>query len=214
MADDATRSFFNDMAPRYDRDLEVLGWDPVALMRRWPFVVEPGARVLDAGCGTGALLAHLAGADRTLAGFDLSPEMIRQARRRQALRGVELQVWSAGEAPWPFPDRSFDRVFALAMLEFVESLEVAFDELHRVLAPGGRALVSVEDVRDWEGRERPRRELRYGEFLLWRRAAEELEQYLPPGLSIERVERVRGYEVVEYGFTAAYLAVELVRDWD
>lgn len=210
---EATRRFFNEMAPHYDRDLDVLGWDPVSLVRRWSYVVAPGASLLDCGCGTGALLAWYAGANRELAGMDLSDEMIRLARRRPELRDVSLHVAGADEE-WPFLDASFDHVIALAMLEFVPALEESLDELGRVLKPGGSALFSVEDVVDFGGVERPRHEVRYGEFPLWRHDEESVEASLPPGLTVVRSERVRGYEVVEYGFVAAYRVFEVQKSFE
>ena len=209
----ATRLFFDDMAQTYDRDLEIVGWEPVALVRRWPFLVAPHERVLDVGCGTGAVLATYAGAQRTLYGMDLSPEMIHRARRRPELKEADLQVGSADQ-PWPFMDASMDAVVSLAMLEFVEALDFALDELVRVLKPGGRALFSVEDVVDWLDVERPRYELRYGSFPLWRRDLEEVTDLLPPGVRVVRSERVRGYEVDELKTITTYLVVEIQKDYE
>lgn len=206
----STRMFFDEMARRYDSDVIAVGWDPVARLRTWPFVVPAGARVLDAACGTGAVLASLAGAARTLAGFDLSPEMITWAKRRSGLRGAELEVADLG-APWPRDDASADVVLCLAALEFVPDLDVAFDELARVLTPGGRALITVEDVVDAGGIERPEREERYGRFPLWRRTWDDIDVCLPPALEVVRRERLPGYTVLELDFTCAYHVVELSR---
>lgn len=205
-----TAGFFDEMARRYDSDLVELGWDPVALVERWPFSIPVGASVLDAGCGTGAVLERLAGADRKLHGFDLSPEMVRMARRRRSVRDAEVRVAGAGDE-WPFPDAAFDRVLVLAMLEFVERLDRALDELARVMRPGARALVTVEDVVDAAGIGREAFELRYGQVAIWRRTREELEMCVPPGCDVVRWERVPAYTVLERGFTCAYHAVEIVR---
>lgn len=209
----ATRLFFDDMASTYDRDLAVVGWDPVALVQRWPFLVQPHESVLDVGCGTGAVLATYAGAQRKLFGMDLSPEMIHRARRREELKEADLHAQSADDA-WPYPDRAFDAVISLAMFEFIEALDSALDEMVRVLKPGGRALFSVEDVVDWLDVERPRFELRYGSFPLWRRTLEEVEDLLPPGVHIVRSERVRGYEVDELKTITTYLVVEIQKDFE
>lgn len=206
----ASRAFFNGMAPHYDADLKVVGWDPVALLATWPFIVPPLKDVLDAGCGTGALLETLSGAGRELTGLDISPVMLDKAKNRRAIKGIELHCANAGE-PWPVPDESVDVVFALAMLEFVEHLDVALDELHRVLRPGGRALFTVEDRVDWGGVERDAYEHRYEEVPLWRRTREEVELSMPPGLEAVRIERVRGYEVLELGFVTAYWVVEAIK---
>jgi len=202
-----TRTFFDGMAPRYDADLRLLGWDPIRLLAEWPFIVPPLKDVLDAGCGTGALLETLAGAGRELTGLDISPVMLDKARNRRPIKGIELHCANAGES-WPIADESTDVVLALAMFEFVEHLDVALDELHRVLRIGGRALFTVEDRVDWGGVAREAYEHRYGEVSLWRRTREEVEASMPPGLEIVRCERVRGYEVLELGFVTSYWVVE------
>lgn len=199
----ATARFFDDMAPRYDADLVDLGWDPVQLVRDLLGDVPHNASVIDAGCGTGAVLAELGGPLRTLTGFDVSPGMVRRARRRQGLRHADLYVADAGQ-PWPVDDASADVVLAIAMLEFVERLDLALDEVARVLRPGGVALLTVEDVRDWAGIEREPMELRYNEFPLWRRSADAVEECIPPGLEVEHASRVKAYTVLERGFTCAY----------
>lgn len=208
----STRAFFDGMATTYDGDLREVGWDPVALVKDWPYWVRPHEHYLDVACGTGALLEFFAGAQRSLTGMDLSPGMIERARRRESLKQVDFYVASASDA-WPFPTDAFDKITALAMLEFVESLDEALDELGRVLKPGGRALFSVEDRVDWLDRDRGGYELRYGEFPLWRRSREEVELCLPPHTRLVRYERRRGYEVVELGFITAYHVLEIEKDF-
>jgi SAM-dependent methyltransferase len=206
----SVQQFFDEMSRTYDSDARAIGWDPVALVRDWPFHVAPGARVLDAGCGTGMALAQYAGADRTLAGFDLSDGMLRQARKRGDLRYADLRVASAA-SPWPYEDGSFDAVLCLAMLEFVEALDESLDELVRVLAPGGRALFTVEDLFDVDGIRRPATELRYGELRLWRRERESVEASLPPGVRMVRTAIWPGYHVDDHGFVCAYRVFEIER---
>lgn len=211
VSDDATRRFFNEMAATYDEDLEVLGWDPVRVVQEWPFMVYPGESYLDVGCGTGALLAFFQGAQRDVFGMDLSEDMLARARQRDALRYVDFEEGSAGK-PWPFQSEMFDKVSALAMLEFVENLDVALDEMLRVLKLGGRGIFSVEDQVDWEGNDRGSKELRYDSFPLWRRSYDEIDLHLPPNARIIRSERLRGYEVLELGFTTAYHVLEIEKD--
>lgn len=199
------------MAESYDSDLVALGWDPIALLRRWPLIVPPGSVVLDIGCGTGAVLEAFAGADRTLVGLDASTGMLAEARKRKALRSAPLYAQPADQ-PWPIYDGTIDVAISLAMLEFVPNLDVALDELARVLRVGGAALLTTEDVVDWDGVPRELVEQRYDLFPLWRRTREEFELCLPPALDLVRYERIRGYTVLESGFTCAYHCVEVVRN--
>ncbi|MFT6398860.1 MAG: ubiquinone/menaquinone biosynthesis C-methylase UbiE [Bradymonadia bacterium] len=205
---DETAEFFDEMAPYYDRDIVELGWEPLRVVQEWPFVVAAGAEILDAGCGTGAVLGHYSGANRRLAGFDVSPRMVRQALRRRSLKGAELRIASARES-WPFESERFDAVVALAMLEFVQEFDVALDEIGRVLKRHGRALVSVEDIVDCGGIEREALERRYDRFNLYRRTREEFEMSLPPSVRLVRMERIPAYTVLERAFRCAYWVAEL-----
>lgn len=95
--------------------------------------------ILDVGTGTGALLGRLA--DRypgaRLVGVDLAPAMAETARTNLAGRtGIEIHAGDAEELP--FPDGTFDLVVSTSTFQWLETLQCAFDEAYRVLAPGGR----------------------------------------------------------------------------
>lgn len=148
----------------YERGLT--GWGPFSWYMRWylrhrkpieaPVVLGhlgggPFERVLDAGCGTGLWLEDLyaRGSGRVaLAGIDVSPLMIDDARRRLAAgvspdTAVDLQVCSATKLP--FADSSFDLVMANAMTKHLDEdpFMQFLMEAKRVLVPGGR--VSIWD---------------------------------------------------------------------
>ncbi len=90
-------------------------------------------RILEVGCGTGSgtavLKAHFPQADVT--GVDLSPEMVRIATAK--VSGVRFEPADASQLP--FADASFDLVVQ-------NNVPVYFGELARVLAPGGRVLIT------------------------------------------------------------------------
>ncbi len=89
--------------------------------------------VLDNGCGTGHIAALLPDA-RCAVGLDLSFRMLNEARRRFALcvQGDSLHL--------PFPDRSFDLVFARSLLHHLSDPAQGVREISRVLKSGGRAV--------------------------------------------------------------------------
>ncbi|MGH3290578.1 MAG: methyltransferase domain-containing protein [Trebonia sp.] len=100
-----------------------------------------GRRILDAGCGSGPLLAALRDRGASVTGFDKSAGMLAVARRRLG-DGADLQVAELG-SPLPYPDDTFDDVTASLVLHYLEDWGPALAELRRVLKPGGRLIASV-----------------------------------------------------------------------
>jgi SAM-dependent methyltransferase len=101
-----------------------------------------GRRILDAGCGSGPLFAALRDRGASVAGFDASPGMIEQARKRLG-DDAELRVADLGD-PLPYPDGAFDDIIASLVLHYLEDWGPALAELHRVLRPGGRLIAAVD----------------------------------------------------------------------
>ncbi|GAA4090582.1 class I SAM-dependent methyltransferase [Nonomuraea soli] len=100
-----------------------------------------GHRILDAGCGSGALAAELRERGATVTGIDASAGMLAVARRRLG-DDVELKVADLRD-PLPFPDGAFDDVMASLVLHYLEDWGPTLAELRRILKPGGRLIASV-----------------------------------------------------------------------
>lgn len=100
--------------------------------------LDAGARILDAGCGSGRNMVQLARRG-TVTGIELAPASLEAARER----GVGPVVPGSLDEPLPFGDAAFDLALALDVLEHVEDDRAALAELARVVAPGGRLLVTV-----------------------------------------------------------------------
>jgi ubiquinone/menaquinone biosynthesis C-methylase UbiE len=101
--------------------------------------VGPGVRVVDVGCGTGALCAAAAARGAQPTGVDLAPGMVGAARR--AHRGLEF-VHGDAEA-LPLPDGAFGAALGAFVVNHVPSPEHAAAEVRRVLAPGGRVALAM-----------------------------------------------------------------------
>ena len=104
--------------------------------------LRPGDVVLDVACGPGnftaAFAAAVAPTGRAI-GVDLSAPMLARARATNAPAGA---TYLRGDATrLPFPDRSLDAVNCYAALYLIPEPYAAFDEMLRVLRPGGRIAI-------------------------------------------------------------------------
>jgi 2-polyprenyl-3-methyl-5-hydroxy-6-metoxy-1,4-benzoquinol methylase len=105
--------------------------------------LRPGARLLDAGCGSGQFAIAFAKLGARVTGVDLAPEMIARARRHAEERSVDVE-WRIGEiARLTDPVAVYDAIFGRVVLQFVPDVPAALREFRRVLKPGGRLLASV-----------------------------------------------------------------------
>jgi ubiquinone/menaquinone biosynthesis C-methylase UbiE len=103
---------------------------------------QPADLVLDVATGTGNMGLALAARVSHVTGLDLTPEMLEQARRVAAERGVENVDWVLGDAEeLPFPDASFDLWIARTAPHHFRDLRRSLREANRVLRPAGRAVV-------------------------------------------------------------------------
>ena len=118
-------------------------WNPERYARNARFVAEMGApvldllaprrgeRILDLGCGDGALTKHLVAAGASVLGVDASPEQVAAARAR----GLDARV-ADGEA-LAF-EAEFDAVFSNAALHWMRRPAAVVAGVRRALRPGGR----------------------------------------------------------------------------
>jgi ubiquinone/menaquinone biosynthesis C-methylase UbiE len=109
-------------------------------------------RVLDLGCGPGAMAHELVQKPilETFLGIDLSPEMIREATQRYAGRPrVRFEVGDAEKLSTP--DASFDTVLCIGVLEYMQRPDRAMKEIARVLAPSGYAIVTTTKLWHLDG---------------------------------------------------------------
>jgi ubiquinone/menaquinone biosynthesis C-methylase UbiE len=99
----------------------------------------PAGRALDAACGTGRHAGKLVELGHSVSGIDLTPEMLERASARVPQASFAV----ADVRELPFADESFSVAVCGLALAHLPSLDGAVGELARVLAPGGRLIVSV-----------------------------------------------------------------------
>lgn len=106
-----------------------------------------GTAVLDVGCGPGSVTLDLARlvAPGVVVGVDAAPSALTAARAEATRRRDELTAFAQADATQlPFPDDSFDVVFAHQLLQHLTDPVAALTEMARVCRPGGT--VAVRDV--------------------------------------------------------------------
>ncbi|HSO98156.1 MAG TPA: class I SAM-dependent methyltransferase [Solirubrobacteraceae bacterium] len=130
--------YLEDLWARLPDDLRPVDF---ALRRRYLLGALQGARtVLDLGCGQGEFTAALAADGAQAIGAEVAPTAIERARRSHPELRFELVPI---DGPLPFSDAAFEAVWAGEVIEHVADTARWLWEVRRVLAPGGRLLLST-----------------------------------------------------------------------
>lgn len=123
---------------------------------KWSFYTEATARetikrlnlrssdrLLDVGCGTGTLLQYLSEQHPVtqLSGVDPVKEMLEVARRKLS---TAIDIREGWATQLPFPEEEFDVVVSCSVFHYITDPVAALKEIHRVLRPGGRLIIT-----DW-----------------------------------------------------------------
>jgi demethylmenaquinone methyltransferase/2-methoxy-6-polyprenyl-1,4-benzoquinol methylase len=141
------RGVFDSVAGRYDLMNDVMSGGLHRLWKRFAvgqLLLRPGEQVLDLASGTGdliRLMVDVVGPSGRVLHTDINAAMLAEGRRRLIDHGILTPAIQCNAERLPFADRSFDAVSIAFGLRNVTDKEAALGEMHRVLRPGGRALV-------------------------------------------------------------------------
>jgi ubiquinone/menaquinone biosynthesis C-methylase UbiE len=119
------------------------------LKRLVVFDAYRGKNLLEVGCGAGIDLQQFARGGAKVTGIDLSQMAIDLARKNfeQSEQSADLRVMN-GEC-MQFADNAFDLVYAHGVLQYTADTERMIGEIHRVLKPGGEAILMVYNRNSW-----------------------------------------------------------------
>ncbi len=139
MAEGSERMWVNDMAVVYDSALVPAVFHPFAVdLARRVAALSP-ASVLELAAGTGVLTAELTEARLSVVATDLNAAMVDVGRHR----APDAQWRTADAMDLPFGDAAFEVVTCQFGVMFLPDKPRAFQEVRRVLTPGGTFLTSV-----------------------------------------------------------------------
>ncbi|MEZ5317283.1 MAG: methyltransferase domain-containing protein [Vicinamibacterales bacterium] len=140
-------AFDADAARRFEAIYQTPDAARRRLLVRDALALQPGERVIDVGTGPGFLARDMAGPvgqDGGVLGVDTSDAMLARARDRCA--DVPWVRFESGDASQlPVDDATFDAAASVQVFEFIPDVDHALGEMHRVLKPGGRAVVVATD---------------------------------------------------------------------
>jgi SAM-dependent methyltransferase len=132
------RDYYEELWERLPAELE-----PPDYARRLAFLlaeVRRGDRALDLGCGDGRFTAELARAGAAVVGVEVAQSAVDRARAREP--DLDFQL-APVDGPLGFEDGSFDLVWASEVIEHIADTARWLSEVRRVLAPGGRLLLTT-----------------------------------------------------------------------
>jgi ubiquinone/menaquinone biosynthesis C-methylase UbiE len=114
------------------------------------FEYHPGERVLEIGVGMGTDLIQYAKNGAKVSGIDLTEDAITKTRQHFITKGLKFEHLQTADAEnLPFKDNSFDLVYSFGVLHHTPNTDKAIEEIHRVLKPGGKAIVMLYS-RGWK----------------------------------------------------------------
>src|SRR3954471_22397404 len=137
-----SRRFFDDLDQYHFEKLH-------HLLRLVDFNAYRGKTVLEVGCGAAVDLARFAKGGAICTGVDIAESAIELARANFQQQGLDAVLRVANGEALPFPDNSFDIVYAHGVVQYTADPQRLVGECHRVLKPGGEAVFQVYNRISW-----------------------------------------------------------------
>jgi ubiquinone/menaquinone biosynthesis C-methylase UbiE len=151
-----TPEFYNAIDERFFRSSKPFGHpnypaDP-PFARQVDYASVRGKKVLEIGCGAGAMAAAFAREGADITAIDITQTAVDFTRRRFDLFGLAGDIRRMDAEALEFPDNHFDRVWSWGVIHHSASMEKIIGEIRRVLKPGSKAQIMVyhrHSLRNW-----------------------------------------------------------------
>ena len=145
---------------------------------------QAGERILDLGCGTGIFTDNVLDAGARVTGLDISLPMVQAANWK--LSRAPFNALCGDMTALPFRDKSFDKVYSMTAVEFIEDAAAVVKEMERVARRGGLlVLATLNSLSPWA--ERRTEAAKEGHDLfshVFFRSPDDLRALLPKGCEI------------------------------
>ena len=136
--------------PGFFRELDEYRYDKLNYLPRLvDFASYRGKKLLEIGCGAGIDLVRFARAGAIVTGVDLSTTSIGLARQNFAQNGLDADLQIMNGEALEFTGNAFDVVYAHGVLQYTADANRMIAEIHRVLKPGGQAIMMVYNRHGW-----------------------------------------------------------------
>jgi SAM-dependent methyltransferase len=136
--------------PEFFRDLDGYHFEKLHhLLRLVDFDAWRNRDVLDVGCGAGVEVVRFARGGARVTGVDIAPNAVALARSNLSQQGLSAALEAADGEALPFPDATFDFVYAHGVVQYTAHDARLVAEAHRVLRPGGLAMFQAYNRVSW-----------------------------------------------------------------
>jgi ubiquinone/menaquinone biosynthesis C-methylase UbiE len=136
--------------PGFFQQLDEYRYDKLNYLPRLvDFSSYKGKNLLEVGCGAGIDLVRFARAGARVTGIDLSTTALDLARKNIEQNGLTADLQKMNGECMEFADNTFDVVYAHGVLQYTDDTQKMAADIHRVLKPGGQAIVMVYNRISW-----------------------------------------------------------------
>jgi SAM-dependent methyltransferase len=137
-------------SPEFFADLDTYHFEKLHhLLRLVDFDAWKGRKVLDLGCGAGVEVVRFARAGAEVTGVDIAESAVGLTRQNLSQHGLTARLEVADGETLPFPDSTFDLIYAHGVVQYTTGDSRLVAECYRVLRPGGLAIFQVYNRVSW-----------------------------------------------------------------